>query len=90
MPRTKFVSNHEEEKTPEKKIFEEEVFEEKVPEKKIKKFDANDGIRCRSIVQGGLYMEGKKTNMTYMIKLEGEDFHQFLKLKEEKMINILY
>ena len=65
MPRTKFISNDEEEKVSKKKIFEEEAFEEKVPEKKVRKFDANDGIRCRSIVQGGLYMEGKKTNMTY-------------------------
>ena len=50
MPRTKFVADEEE------KI---------VPEKKVKKFDATDGILCRSVIQGGLYMEGQKTNMTY-------------------------
>lgn len=52
MPRTKFVRNDDED-------------EVVVPEKKVKKFDPSDGILCRSVIQGGLYMEGQKTNMTY-------------------------
>lgn len=35
----------------------------KVPEKKV--FDQNDGIMCKSVVQGGLYMEGLKTKIVY-------------------------
>lgn len=33
------------------------------PERKV--FDQSDGIKCRSITQGGLYMEGAKTHMLY-------------------------
>lgn len=33
--------------------------------KERKKFSESDGIPCRSITQGGLYMEGAKTHMLY-------------------------
>lgn len=52
MPRTKFVRDDDDE-------------EIVVPEKKVKKFDASDGVLCRSVVQGGLYMDGQKTHITY-------------------------
>ena len=58
MPRTKFVRNDDEEFVSEKE-------EKIVPEKKVKKFDATEGILCRSVIQGGLYMDGQKTGMTY-------------------------
>lgn len=44
------------------------VVEKKEPEKveKVKRtFKDSDGILCRSITQGGLYMEGAKTHMLY-------------------------
>ena len=53
MPRTNFVTDEDEKKVPESK-------------KKDKKvFDQSDGIKCRSIVEGALYMEGLKTQMIY-------------------------
>ena len=36
-----------------------------LPVKEKKKFSDSDGILCRSITQGGLYMEGAKTHMLY-------------------------
>lgn len=36
-----------------------------VPKKQKKSFSDSDGITCRSITQGGLYMEGAKTHMLY-------------------------
>lgn len=38
---------------------------EKPVVKEKKKFSDADGIVCRSIIQGGLYMEGAKTHMLY-------------------------
>ncbi len=38
---------------------------EKPVVKEKKKFSDSDGIICRSITQGGLYMEGAKTHMLY-------------------------
>lgn len=35
------------------------------PKKQKKTFSDSDGIVCRSITQGGLYMEGVKTHMLY-------------------------
>lgn len=35
------------------------------PKKQKKTFSDSDGIVCRSITQGGLYMEGAKTHMLY-------------------------
>ena len=35
------------------------------PEKERRKFADSDGVTCRSIVQGGLFMEGAKTHMLY-------------------------
>lgn len=40
------------------------VTEEK-PVKKKKQFDPSDGITCRSITQGGLFMDGLKTQIPY-------------------------
>lgn len=37
----------------------------KEPEKVKKVFKESDGIECRSITQGGLYMEGAKSHMLY-------------------------
>ena len=43
-----------------------EVVEETpVKEKKQKKFEATEGIPCRSITSGGLYMEGIKSHIVY-------------------------
>lgn len=38
---------------------------EQAVEKKKRKFDQSDGVACRSVVQGSLYMEGMKTQMIY-------------------------
>lgn len=35
------------------------------PKATVKKFEASDGILCRSVTQGHLAMEGSKTNMMY-------------------------
>lgn len=45
----------------------EEVKEEikEVPKKEKRVFKDSDGIPCRSITQGGLFMEGAKTHMLY-------------------------
>ena len=40
-----------------------EVVKESAPAKKV--FKDSDGILCRSITQGGLFMEGAKTHMLY-------------------------
>lgn len=39
--------------------------ETKVVTKKTKKYEATDGIPCRSITPGGLYMEGLKSHILY-------------------------
>lgn len=44
----------------------EEVKEEKTVKKPKKKtFQPSEGIKCRSVVQGGLFMDGQKTQMQY-------------------------
>lgn len=45
----------------------EDTEETKAPvvEKKTKKYEATDGIPCRSITPGGLYMEGLKSHILY-------------------------
>lgn len=44
---------------------EELPLEEITKEKKKKKFDPSDGISCRSVTQGGLFMDGLKTQIPY-------------------------
>ena len=43
----------------------EEVVEPVVVKREVKKFEATDGIPCRSIVSGGLYMSGIKSRIMY-------------------------
>ena len=38
---------------------------EEIKNKEPKKYDATDGIPCRSITSGGLYMEGIKSHIVY-------------------------
>lgn len=38
---------------------------EKIVEKKPRKYEATDGIPCKSITSGGLYMEGIKSHILY-------------------------
>ena len=54
MPRQKFITDDEEEEV---------VVETKKDSKH--KFEQTDGVSCRSVVQGGLFMEGLKTKMDY-------------------------
>ena len=54
MPKTNFV-----------KDIEDEEVEVKPAKKEKKKFDQSDGIICRSVTQGGLYLEGAKTKILY-------------------------
>ena len=52
----------------EKPVVNEKSVEQKkstVLEKPIKSFKDSDGILCRSVTQGGLYMEGQKTHIMY-------------------------
>lgn len=56
MPRSKFISEDTENEQTEVKV---------EASKKKKEFDQSEGIACRSVVQGGLYMEGLKTQMIY-------------------------
>lgn len=61
MPRTKMDELVEE-------LNSDEGFEKEVKEKKPKKkkhFEPSDGVICRSITQGGLFMDGEKTQMQY-------------------------
>lgn len=46
---------------------------ESAPVKKVRKYEATDGIRCRSITVGGLYMEGLKSHILYEWSNEGDD-----------------
>jgi len=43
----------------------EEVIETVVEKREAKKFESTDGIPCRSIVSGGLYMSGIKSHIMY-------------------------
>ena len=51
--------------------FEEEKSEPIVPEKKV--FQQSDGIKCRSVVSGHLYVEGLKTGMIYSFMDYGDE-----------------
>lgn len=62
MPRTKFIS---EETIEETEIKEEAKIETPKTAKTKKIFDQSEGIPCRSVVEGGLYMQGAKTEMLY-------------------------
>lgn len=63
MPKLKTIAN---EIKAESEIEEKTVAKAKLePEPKKKVFDQSDGIKCRSVVEGGLYMEGLKTQMLY-------------------------
>ena len=42
-----------------------EVVETVIEKKEPRKFEATDGISCRSITSGGLYMEGIKSHIMY-------------------------
>ena len=69
MPKTKYYKEDKVE-TKEKSVEEKPLVYENIPlikeEVKPKKvFDQSDGIICRSVVQGGLYMEGLKTQIIY-------------------------
>lgn len=48
---------------------------EKVTEMKKEKktFDQSDGVKCRSVVQGSLYVEGTKTGMIYSFTDYGDE-----------------
>ena len=45
---------------------------EKVKKKEPKKYEATDGIPCRSITSGGLYMEGIKSRILYEWSDDGD------------------
>ena len=45
---------------------------EKVKKKEPKKYEATDGIPCRSITSGGLYMEGIKSHILYEWSDDGD------------------
>ena len=53
MPRQKFITDDEEETVAE------------IKKDSRHKFEQTDGVSCRSVVQGGLFMEGLKTKMDY-------------------------
>ena len=59
-----------------KEEIKEEVKEAPKPEKKVKvekkTFAQNDGIRCRSMFQGRLFMNGDKSGMTYSFNTYGD------------------
>ena len=69
------VSTKVEEKKVEEEIvedsFEEEKSEPIVPEKKV--FQQSDGVKCRSVVSGHLYVEGLKTGMIYSFMDYGDE-----------------
>lgn len=57
--------------TPEPKV---EVQVEEVVEKPKKEFKETDGILCRSVTPGALYMVGKKTGMLYEWNAYGHEY----------------
>ena len=59
MPKTKYLSDVDETSENEEEV----TVKEAKPKKKV--FSQNDGINCRSVVQGSLYMQGLKTEMIY-------------------------
>ena len=61
MPRTKFIS----EDAVEEEIKNEIKPEATKPAKAKKVFDQSEGVLCRSVVEGSLYMQGAKTQMLY-------------------------
>ncbi len=60
MPKQKFITDNENEVVETKS----ENTVERKPEKK-RVFEQTDGVACRSVIQGGLYMEGQKTKIDY-------------------------
>lgn len=56
-------------------VFEEEKSTPKVKPKVVKKieFDQNDRIKCRSVTQGGLFVEGPKTKVLYEFSDYGDE-----------------
>lgn len=65
MAATKEMTKKRQSNTTTKKVEEPVVVEEVVEKKSVRKFDASDGVLCRSVTQGHLAMEGSKTNMLY-------------------------
>ena len=63
MARTKATTDEIEEKV--------EVEAKAKPERKV--FDQSEGVKCRSVVQGGLFMEGLKTQMLYSWEDYGDE-----------------
>ena len=61
------VSVNAEEKPTIEEIVEEEIVEvvENIYRKKPRKYEATEGVSCRSITPGGLYMEGIKSHILY-------------------------
>lgn len=43
----------------------EQIVKERKPRAKKKHFEPTDGVLCRSITQGGLFMDGEKTQIPY-------------------------
>lgn len=85
MPKQTFITDDEDE----------EIVEKKSVTKETKHvFDATDGIECRSVVQGGLYMEGAKTKMEYswgdygdISEVEYRDLVAAVRLKSKFVFN---
>jgi hypothetical protein len=71
MPRTN-LSKLAEKKEDIKEVIEEPVkVKETKPKKKV--FEQSDGVMCRSVVQGGLYVRGPKTEMIYSFTDYGDE-----------------
>ena len=66
MPKSNFIKPDEDE------VIESEN-KETVEKKKKKSFEASDGILCRSVVSGYLYVEGIKTGMMYSFTDYGDE-----------------
>lgn len=61
MPRTKFIS----EETIEEEVKDDIKLETPKTAKTKKVFEQSEGVLCRSVVEGSLYMQGAKTQMLY-------------------------
>lgn len=79
-------------KTMQKRTVTEKV--EPIEEKAKKIFQQNDGILCRSVVQGGLFYEGSKTGMLYsfldygdVTEIEYRDLVAAVRTKSEYVYN---
>lgn len=65
--------NVEEKKVVEKEVEKEVVKKEKNNTSKKKIFEPSEGILCRSVVTGALYLEGSKTKMPYVWSDYGDE-----------------